>query len=378
VRITGIVRRYAWATAAIAIVASACGGSRTGSESSRSSSAPSRVASTGSIIAGASTWEKVVPGGDCECADGSEFVFFERRADPTKVVFFLDGGGACFDAETCAFTGLGAGGVEGYDWKVTDDPATEEGIFDFARADNPFGDYSFLYVPSCTGDAHLGDLTREYSPELTVEHDGFVNGTAALNYLAERYPDASQVVVVGKTVGSIAAPVYGGLASDLLPDARLTVFGGQSGHIPDNPELNAEFFGRLWGAYGTMPDWEVNEGLTARDWGPLRFWIQAGLHAPDIVMARFDWAYDPNAAESAESIGVDPSKLLELLDANEATIEDAGVVLHSYTAPGDGHGIFEWPTFYELEVNGVKLVDWVAALIAGEPLDDVHCVDCEA
>jgi hypothetical protein len=26
--------------------------------------------------------------------------------------------------------------------------------------------------------------------------------------------------------------------------------------------------------------------------------------------------------------------------------------VHSYTAPGDCHGILEWPRFYELEVNG--------------------------
>ena len=180
-------------------------------------------------------WRKVVPGGDCECADGSEFAFWEHRADATKVVFFLDGGGACHEATTCAFTGLGAGGEENYDWKITDDPAGEGGIFDFARADNPFRDYSFIYVPSCTGDAHLGDVTREYSPELTVEHNGFVNGTAALSYLAEHYPAAAQVVVVGKSVGSISAPIYGGLASDLLPDAQVTVLGGQSGHIPDDP-----------------------------------------------------------------------------------------------------------------------------------------------
>jgi hypothetical protein len=75
---------------------------------------------------------------------------------------------------------------------------------------------------------------------------------------------------------------------------------------------------------------------------------------------------------------VDPSKLLAVLDANEAAIEDAGVDLHSYVAPGDGHGIFDYEAFYEMEVSGVKLVDWVAALIAGEPLDDVHCDDCEA
>jgi hypothetical protein len=321
-------------------------------------------------------WKKVVPGGDCECADGSKFAFWERRADPTKVVLFLDGGGACFDAKTCAFTGLGTGGEENYDWSIYgEDPAQEGGIFNFARAANPFRDYSFIYVPSCTGDAHLGDVTRRYSPRLTVEHSGFVNGTAALRHLAKNYPDAAQVVVVGKSVGSIAAPVYGGLASDLLPDARVTVFGGQSGHIPDDPDLNA-MIGKRWGAYANMPDWEVNEGLTARDWGAPRFWTQAGLHDPDIVLARFDFAYDREAAGAGQVTGVDPSDQLAVIDANEAAIEKAGVDLHSYTAPGDGHGIFEWPKFYKLKVNGKRLVDWVDRLIEGKPVDDVHCRKC--
>jgi Pectinacetylesterase len=324
-------------------------------------------------------WKKVVPGGDCECADGSKFAFWERRADPNKVVLFLDGGGSCYDAKTCAFTGLGTGGEANYDWSIYgEDPAQEGGIFNFARAANPFRDYSFIYVPLCTGDAHLGDVTRRYSRRLTVEHNGFVNGTAALRYLAEHYPDAPQVVVVGKSAGSLAAPVYGGLASDLLPDAQVTVFGGQSGHIPDDPDLNAKILGKRWGAYANMPDWEVNEGLTARDWGAPRFWIQAGLHDPDIVMARFDFAYDREAAGGAQVTGVDQSDQLAVIDANEVAIEKAGVDLHSYTAPGDGHGIFEWPKFYEIEVNGEPLVDWVARLIEGKPVDDVHCQKCRA
>jgi hypothetical protein len=154
------------------------------------------------------------------------------------------------------------------------------------------------------------------------------------------------------------------------------VFGGQSGHIPVDPDFNAEILGELWGAYDTMPDWEVNEGLTARDWGAPRFWIQAGLHDPDIVMARFDYACDQEASGGGKATGVDPSDQLAVIDANEAAIEEAGVVLHSYTAPGNGHGIFEWPAFYEMEVNGVTLVDWVTRLITGEAVDDVHCDPC--
>jgi hypothetical protein len=332
---------------------------------------------------GNSVWQKVVPGGDSECADGSEFAFWEREADPTKVVFYLDGGGVCFDATSCANTNTGStterAGPD-YDPNIAgENPAREGGMFDFTRADNPFLDYSFIYVPLCTADSHLGDVTREYSPGLTVEHNGFVNGTAALNYLAKSYPDASQVVVLGKTAGSVAASIYGGLVADLLPNAQIIVFGAQSGAFPDDPDLNAEIIGELWGAFDNMPDWEVNEGLTARDWGTRRFWIQAGLHDPDIVMARFDYAFDPHAAEALEYLsvsGVDPSNTLAVIDANEAAIEAAGVVLHSYTAPGQGHGILEYETFYDMEVNGVRLVHWVEALIAGNPLDDVHCDEC--
>jgi hypothetical protein len=358
--------------ASFAATVAACGGHSGNDRVAAATTAPATAAASG-----AQAWKKVVPGGDCECADGSEFAFWERRADPTKVVFFLDGGGACFEAATCAFTGLDHPGTANYDWSIWgEDPAREGGIFDLGRADNPFRRYSFVYVPSCTGDAHLGDVTRTYSPKLTVEHKGFVNGTTALGYMAKRYPDADQVVVVGKSVGSVASPVYGGLAADLLPDARVTVFGAQSGHVPDDPDLNAKLFGELWGAYDKMPDWTVNHGLSARDWGPRRFWIQAGLHDPKIVLARFDYAYDREAAQGAASLGLDPSKLLAVIDANEATIERAGVVLHSFTAPGDGHGILEWPRFYDLKVNGVRLVDWLTRLIAGEPVGDVHCQRC--
>jgi hypothetical protein len=92
-------------------------------------------------------------------------------------------------------------------------------------------------------------------------------------------------VVIGKTAGSIAAPIYGGLAADLLPDAQITVFGAQSGAWPNNPDFNAAILQGRWGAYDNMPDWEVNKGLTARDWGVPRFWTQAGLHDPDLVLA---------------------------------------------------------------------------------------------
>jgi hypothetical protein len=371
--VTTASRFAATYAAAAALVGGACGAASSTSEPAPSASAAA-TASSGSSTAEDSEWEKIVPDGDCQCADGSSFAFWVREADPTKVVFYLDGGGACWDATTCAFTSAES---TTYDWNLAgEDPAQEGGIFDLSNPDNPFADYTFVFVPYCTGDVHLGDITREYSPELTVEHNGFVNGTTALAYLTENYPDADQVVVVGLSAGSAAAPVYAGLVSDALPDAHLTVLADSSGAYPDEPDLNVEILGQ-WGTFETMPDWEVNAGLTARDWSIPRFWIQAGLHDPEIVLARFDHAYDEVQTLFMELAGLAPSNLVASIDTNEAAIEDAGVIQHSYTAPGHDHGIVVGGEFYEMEVNGVTLVDWVEAVLAGEPLPDVHCDDCE-
>jgi hypothetical protein len=45
--------------------------------------------------------------------------------------------------------------------------------------------------------------------------------------------------------------------------------------------------------------------------------------------------------------------VLEVIDDNEAAIEQSGVILHSYTAPGAGHQIFEPDKFYELGIESM-------------------------
>lgn len=328
----------------------------------------------------AADWKRIDPGGDCHCADGSKFPFWDRRADPTKVVLFLDGDGVCWDTTSCAFTSTDSEGEnDSYGWNLQDDeePVPSVGIFNPARADNPIAGYSVLFVGSCTGDAYLGNASKKYSSKLTVEHRGYVNGTAALDYLAQHYPKATQVVVIGKTAGSVAAPIYGGLVADRLPNAKVTVFGAQSGAWPDNRDFNTKILDATWGAYHAMPDWAV-KGLTVRDWGVPKLWIQAGRHNPSLVLARFDYAFDPAAAkEVTKWMDGNPPNLLAVTDANEAAIEAAGVNLHSYTAPGKKHGLFEFDTFYTIKVNDVRLVDWLKALITGKPMDDVHCDKCD-
>ncbi len=316
-------------------------------------------------------WQRVVPGGDCQCADGSEFAFSVREADPERVVFFLQGGGACFNEATCAFDS------DTYQSTIAPDadPAVEPGIFDLDDARNPFAGWSMVYVPYCTGDLHLGTVTTPYSATLTVQHKGFVNGTAALDALASTFPRATEIVVAGESAGAAPAPLYAGLASDLLPDASVTVLADGAGSYPDQPGINAAI-GVLWGTAATIPDWSVNEGLTPEQWSLPGLFVQAGRHVPDLVLARHDYAYDAVQTIFGQLAGFGGDDLLTAIDANEAQIEQGGVDLLSYIAPGSEHTVLTSERFYTEAVNGVPLLDWVTALANGTPVADVHCTEC--
>jgi Pectinacetylesterase len=334
-------------------------------------SAPVESAPAGS--ASASAWTQIVPGGDCECADGSEFSFWVRRADPTKVVFFLQGGGACFDAATCSFTD----GVYSVTADADDNPGLDPaGVLDDSRPNNPFAGWSVVFVPYCTGDVHLGDAVHEYAPDLTVHHKGLVNGRAAVSYLADNFPDAEQVVVIGESAGSVASPLYGGLVADALPDAHVTVFGDGSGGFPDVPGVNT-LIGGLWGVQNDPPPWPGLLALTPEEWSFPNLWVQAGRQHPNIVMSRFDYAFDATQEFFTGLAGLDGSQLMQLMDDNEARIESDGVTQHSYTAPGDDHTLVRKDEFYTMTVDSTALVDWVTDLVDGADVPDVHCVDCE-
>jgi hypothetical protein len=244
-------------------------------------------------------------------------------------------------------------------------------VFDAGGAGNPFAGHSFVFVPYCTGDVHLGAATTEYAPGLTVAHEGYANGTAALDHLAATFPDATDLVVIGESAGSVAAPVYAGLAADRLPAARITAIADSSGAYADVPAITA-IADRAWGAGSAVPGWAVEDGHLSFP----GLFIRAARHDPDIVFARYDHAHDETQASYLARAGAPVDDVLGLIDATAAQVEAAGVDLHSYVAPGDEHVVLVDDDFYTEKVDGVALIDWITGLIGGQPVDDVHCLDC--
>ena len=364
------------ALAALVLVAAACGGDDSAGDEASADTAADTTTSTptedpATTPVEAQDWEEHVPGGDCQCGDGADFRFYSRVADPEKVMLFFQGGGACFSLATCnpddpSYTTV-ATGLQ---------PESGSGVFDFENPDNPFRDWSMVFVPYCTGDVHLGDNTNTYGPGVTVNHKGYVNGKAAFDYMVEAFPDATEVFVTGSSAGGVPSPLFGGLASDAYPDADIAVLADASGVYADNPAVNVAI-GNLWGAFNNTPDWPEIDGQQPEDFSIPGLFVNSGLHDPDIRFARYDNAYDEVQQSFSSLAGLSNGDLLDIIQANEAFIEDAGVPVASYIAPGTDHTILGYDGMYDLEVDGVSFLDWLNGFVAGEETPDVACTDCE-
>ena len=364
------------ALAALVLVAAACGGDDSAGDEASADTAADTTTSTptedpATTPVEAQDWEEHVPGGDCQCGDGADFRFYSRVADPEKVMLFFQGGGACFSLATCnpddpSYTTV-ATGLQ---------PESGSGVFDFENPDNPFRDWSMVFVPYCTGDVHLGDNTNTYGPGVTVNHKGYVNGKAAFDYMVEAFPDATEVFVTGSSAGGVPSPLFGGLASDAYPDADIAVLADASGVYADNPAVNVAI-GNLWGAFNITPEWRESEGQQPEDFSIPGLFVNSGLHDPDIRFARYDNAYDEVQQSFSSLAGLSNGDLLDIIQANEAFIEDAGVPVASYIAPGTDHTILGYDGMYYLEVDGVSFLDWLNGFVAGEETPDVACTDCE-
>lgn len=366
----------------VIVVASACSNDQpsAGSEaraatttSTGTAAQPDDEAAATNAVADEPVWRKVAATPNCECSDGSDFHFWVHRGSTERLVFYLEGGGACFSAQTCGpATPSYTRNLSG----DTGDSPADGGIFDLTNEDNPFKDDSIVFVPYCSGDLHLGDATHDYGDGVVIEHNGATNSGTALTAAATTFPDVTEVVVAGSSAGSAPTPAYAGIAQDLFPDAKVTAIADGSGAFPGTEAITlavAEF----WGSEAALPRWPETEGDPLIAWSLPGLYVQASKHAPDITFAKIDTAYDETQESFVALAGFPGDDLLTMIDDNTAESEAGGAAIHSWVGPGELHTILGRDELYTTEVEGNSLLEWITGVVDGEDVADVHCTgDC--
>ena len=327
----------------------------------------------------ASGWNKLVPGGETLCSDGSEFSYWVRPGDPKKLLFYLQGGGACWFRENCD-----PAMSPSYNINVSKvNPTAYPGIFDYKNPANPFADYTAVFVPYCSADAHLGAADTVYPPvskdqqPLMIHHRGLANVQAALDWTGANVSQAQEVFVTGSSAGAIPSPYYAMQLAKTYPDAHLVQLGdGAGGYRRDTSDTDA-LPHRQWGTIDALRKQPGFADVDLTNFTYESLYVRAAQQQPNISFARYDAAEDAVQKRFLALSGITDVALRESLLANQTDITNAVANYAGFIAGGDSHTILGRPEFYTYAVGERGVRDWVADLAQRKPVANLVCEQCE-
>jgi hypothetical protein len=291
------------------------------------------------------------------CIAGTPFSAFSREGDPKKLLIFEQGGGACW--QDFYFCNILAEDQE--------PPAPPVGIWDFDNPDNPFADYSVLYMPYCDGSVFSGDndVPDANFPFGPVRfHRGMRNQSAAMDVARTLFPTAKEITVSGSSAGGVGVDGFAPFLVRFLWGnvPRLTVL-NDAGPVAVNLDAPGAVaaraadwqFGQFYPASCTecddlgkataVIDWRLTRDTTIREaWyetdgdATNRFFLQVPTQAAyrDLILEQSDELADAH-----------PDRYKRFIKSGD-----------------DSHTAVQTPLFYSQTIDGVTLDEWTENLLS--------------
>ena len=158
----------------------------------------------------------------------------------TKLLIYLEGGGACFNATTC-------GGVP-KSWAPVDSSLTAiSGRQLFSRSDpNPFKDWNIVYVPYCSGDTFTGSAMSGFMGQPQV---GYLNYFKFLQRMIGTFKNMTEVVLSGSSAGGFGIAWNWMLTQDAFGSVPVSALDDSGPPMsPDYlTECQQQKVGQIWG-----------------------------------------------------------------------------------------------------------------------------------
>ncbi|WP_146659070.1 pectin acetylesterase-family hydrolase [Enhygromyxa salina] len=326
-----------------------------------------------------------IPG--AKCIDGSPAGIGVRYGISDELAIFFEGGGGCFNAATCA---LFYASFANFDqltfdliWQTT---VLQGGLFSTTNADNPLRDWNFIYVPYCTGDVHAGAAPDTPVPGFALgapqQFVGYSNVHEFLDRIVPTFKDTSHVLVTGISAGGFGAAFNYDRIADAFDGSMVTLIDDSGPPLmdpylvpclqqtwrdlfnldatlpPDCPECFADNGGGVYNLAHYLAEKHADQTL--------------GLISSeqDLVIRTF-FGYGVQNQGGQEC----PPGIIEL-PMNGAYFEEGVYALRSelsahdnwgtYLQGGTSHTSISFLSYYLTNVNGIRMVDWVANMLEGK------------
>ena len=299
------------------------------------------------------------------CIAGTPYSVFTKVKDPSKVLFFEQGGGACW--QNFYFCNVLADelppplapGPDSGIWVDSFDTGSEV-------IANPLADWSIVYLPYCdgsvfSGDNAVADASFPFGP--VRHHRGLRNLSAGIDVAAATFPHPHQVLVSGSSAGGVGAAGF----SPFL--ARFAWGNGVKLYVLNDAGPIAVNLAETAAIQARANDWQFGqfypESCTECD-------VEG--QATEIVKWRLD--HDLGIREGFYSTDGDATNRFFLNVATQEAYRELIVTEHGLVrdeAPlrykrfirsgDDQHTGLQLPTFYVGEANGFPLHRWVRRMV---------------
>jgi hypothetical protein len=317
-----------------------------------------------------------VPVEGARCRDGTATGIGVRWAAGAEgLMFYLQGGGACFDAASCGGNRASYGAT---DFAAFAAGPGNNGILSTADGDNPVADFHVVFVPYCTGDVHGGRRADVDVPGGPTGQDfvGHVDMERYLELLGPAFHHVDAVFLVGVSAGGFGTLFNYEQVAAAFPEHDVILLDDSGPLLPNDDAMSPclqRLWRDLWGLDEVLPSGcsscvaEDGDGLS-------ELHAYLGNAYPDAYFGLLS-TYADLVIRGAYGAGVNDCEGglvtaaafragLETLRDDTLSGADNWV---TYYAGGPLHVLLAF--FPTLAVDGVALKGWIGDLLAGEAAD---------
>jgi len=327
-------------------------------------------------------YEQIIVAGDkwgTLCGDGSEYAFQIRLApagEPLdRVIIALEGGGVCFFEDDCTARMMGNPGL--FNAQDTEVAETGVGIMSNDPDESPFANWTKVYLPYCNQDVFTGGGVVE---DFGLPRYGAVNARAAMQIvrdllwklLDEEGGDGFRPDELVTLFGGFSAGGYGTLYNyhwllDDLQWPRTAAFPDAGGALDNGePFLSVRGMGSTliptWGALPNLPPYCFSGDCAV---GPVIYEKSAPRLKAVPEQQFLILSNQKDTTQQGDAFFTAEDHWINTMRRDYCDTKDLNGIHYYYSSESKEsiHVISLRPEFYEGEVAGVELRDWLEAAI---------------
>ena len=298
--------------------------------------------------------------------ENTETYVMVSRGKSDNVLFYFEGGGGGTNYITTklATTTLNP------KFEVT--KKKDGGVFNREKEQNPFKDWTYVFVPYGTGDFQSGNRVMRYSGfpgmERTVHHVGYLNGVVTQRWV-ENQGSFGEIVMAGSSAGGYGTIIHFDSTHKIF-NQPITVIDDAGPGLLSKRGLyyTHRVTSKCWGYENNLPKGALEY---LEDNQPIYY---IGYTLDNYENSLFGVYEDQGDIIIGSSLlKYSPRKFSEVLIGTTSDIKELyPQSFFRYFPKGLDHVALWRDRFYSLEIEGVHLYEWADNLLNRHPVDLVE------